>query len=239
MRTLTRILISLVSVICVAQKATFFGSNTNVFVPIALISHANGAASGVTVTTGNMNCTGANALVAAVTYNDTGSPTITVSDSSSNVWHSITVQLYDSSVGAIQLWYSYGAAVSSVQTVTVADSVGLLGVAAGCFSNVKGTSANDQSNGATNANSSTTTIQPGSITPTQANELVVTVLGDTDSTATTPSGYTIVDGVVFNGTTNFGTHLAYQVQTTATATNPTWTISSAFNAASILSLFHN
>lgn len=69
-------------------------------------------------------------------------------------------------------------------------------------------------------------LAPGSITPSQDNELVLTSAsmnsGQT-ATGSAPSGYTLTDAQIFQNSVNIGIELAYQIQTTATATNPTWT----------------
>jgi hypothetical protein len=91
------------------------------------------------------------------------------------------------------------------------------------FSGVKQTSPFDQING---SNGFASTLQPGSITPTENNELVVALLGINSSG--TPmsinSGFTETNTEInFGAGDHYGGCMAYIIQTTAAAVNPTWT----------------
>lgn len=81
----------------------------------------------------------------------------------------------------------------------------------------------DQINSATNT--STLTIQPGSITPSQAGSLIITdlCLNYTAPTPTIDSGMTEIDYINFNSGNYFGGDAAYFVQGAAAAFNPIWT----------------
>lgn len=95
----------------------------------------------------------------------------------------------------------------------------------------------DQINSTWNGSgASALTQQPGSVTPTTGNQLVVTGEGDfnntgTGATKTVSAGYTtnLLQNAPVLGTTQ-GAGLAYNVQgATPAATNPTWTLSSTTN----------
>lgn len=68
-------------------------------------------------------------------------------------------------------------------------------------------------------------VQPGSITPSNANSLVVSGCSPADGTSGAPTvsaGFTITDSLAYLGGNAEGGAQAYQIQTTATAANPTW-----------------
>lgn len=68
-----------------------------------------------------------------------------------------------------------------------------------------------------------TTIQPGSITPAEGNELVITAVCYEVLTVSINGAFTITDQVSALGGTSEGLALAYLIQTSAAAVNPTWT----------------
>lgn len=77
----------------------------------------------------------------------------------------------------------------------------------------------DQENGAQINN---TTAQPGSVTPTEDNELLVVAEGhSTSGTIAVDSGFGSLRQVDFAGGQNFGVAMASLLQTTAGAVNPT------------------
>ena len=79
----------------------------------------------------------------------------------------------------------------------------------------------DQQNGNTAA--SGTTYQPGSVTPGSANELIVSLLfGAGSGTTTIDSSFTISDQLASTANAMAG-GMAYLIQTSAAAVNPTWT----------------
>src|SRR5262245_10986547 len=72
------------------------------------------------------------------------------------------------------------------------------------------------------------TAQPGSVTPTQDNEVLISgYCNDSNSgqVGTIDSSFTIGDTVAFLGSAHFGAGSAYKIQTTAGAENPTWSLS--------------
>ncbi len=80
--------------------------------------------------------------------------------------------------------------------------------------------------------------QPGSITPTANNELVITAVNAGTSTAAPiiSAGYTVSSSINFTTGRHFASGLAYSLQTLATTTNPTWTYgSSTISAQNIVS----
>jgi hypothetical protein len=189
---------------------------------ITLVDHI-GAASADTfsVTTGAINSTGANFLAAAVA-DLTTHPGTDPSDSKGNSWTVLT-ETTVSNV-RLRLMYAKNATTGSGHTFTASSAEAEFPAAAfAAFANVHTVTPFDVENGG--STSGGTTVQPGSITPGTDHELVLTGVGisGTPSTMSIDGGYTITDEVDFNGGVNFGVALAYLVQTSAAATNPTWT----------------
>lgn len=203
---------------------------------IALVTNVEASASGSqNVTTGSIDTTGANLIViAACTYNLGSGPTVT--DSKSNTWAPLTkYQLANATT--LRLYYCENPTVGSGHTFTVSTSLDYPSVCVAAFSGVKTSSSFDVENGTANASSST--IATGSVTPSEDNELVITgfCFGNT-GTASIDNGFTITGQKQYNSSVNMGGALAYKIQTTAAAVNPTWTISgSPFQLATGIATF--
>lgn len=204
---------------------------------VALVSHTSVASSGgANVTTAGINTAGATLLVAVIGFLSAGGRTMSLTDSNSNTWSQLT---QNDGTLANQTYYAVNPTVGAGHTFTGTNggttAYGSLCVAA--FSGVVTTTPFDQSNGAQNASS--TTQQPGSITPSANNELVVTTLENNTplNTLTINGSYSITDQVTAVGGNTVGSGLAYWVQTTATATNPTWTQSVASAANLVIMSF--
>lgn len=80
--------------------------------------------------------------------------------------------------------------------------------------------------------SGTTTVQPGSITPSQANEVIVSLVGLNGASTSIGINSSFLEAVdvpeiSFASGSNYGGQMAYLIQTTAAAVNPTWTRNSA------------
>ncbi len=84
-----------------------------------------------------------------------------------------------------------------------------------------------------------TTLQPGSVTPSENNELIVTGLGFYPSgVLSVNSSFTISDQVNYVSSAAMGLGAAYLVQGTAGAVNPTWTDSTtATSLAAVIATF--
>jgi len=186
---------------------------------IVLVAHAAVSPGG---TTGAVNTTGANLIVIAATDSNGAPPTVT--DNQSNTYTSITTKA-DGSTQQINLWYCLNPTVNASHTFTVSGSFPSLTAAA--FSGVKASGALDQHNNTGNTAASTT-VQPGSITPTSDNSLVITaagIAGAAGATLSVNNSLSITDQKPFTAGTNYGTGLAWIVQGAAAAINPTWTLS--------------
>lgn len=190
---------------------------------IALISHSSAVSSGTAATTAAINNTGANFLIMAC-IGQNGN-VLTPSDSLTNTWAGLTQQ--SDTISVVKFFYVENATVGASQTFTCTSTSVAVTTLAASFSNVHTSSSFDVQNGAADTGASQTTMQPGSVTPGVNNELLVTALNWSNSSVTTvsiDSSFTITDTRDYSGGTNFGGSMAYFVQGTAGALNPTWTM---------------
>lgn len=178
----------------------------------------NTSAAGLSaVTTPAVNTTGADLLVIGLACDPTYATTPT--DSKGNTWTKAATD-YTNTV-EVQLWYSVPTTVGTSHTFTAPGAVvGSIFVQA--FSGAKQTSPLDQQTGNTAVS---TTIQAGSITPSNDNSLLVGLMGISAAGApmSIDGGFTETNEQDFVGGTNYGGAMSYLIQTTATAANPTFT----------------
>lgn len=185
-----------------------------------------------TTTTTAIDTSGANLIVVGVSHQTGTGPTIT--DSASNTWTALTESNIASGVGA-KMYYCYAPTTSSSHTFTDGSggsaTVGVLAVSGATSSPF------DLETGATST--ATTTVQTGSITPSLANELLVTMFGF--NAAGTPtsinSSFTKIGEVDFLSGNHYGGAMGYLVQTTAAAVNPTWTRTNSQSQATRIASF--
>jgi len=143
-----------------------------------------------------------------------GVPPNTVTDSKSNSYTALNAISNTLS----QLFYVSVPTVGSGHTFTAASLVGNLQVEA--WSGAASSSPFDVQNATVGT---ATTVQPGSITPSQNNSLIVTGVGAQNTqTFSINSSFTISDQWGGSGNAVPGA-MAYFVQSTAAAINPTWT----------------
>lgn len=142
-----------------------------------------------------------------------------ISDSKGNTWTFIAN--YDFfGQGHVWLMYVKSPTVGSGHTIT--SGTNRSAIAVGGFSGSDLTAPFDTQTGQ-NVSSGSSTIQPGSLTPSVNNCLVVSGLYFESGTLTSiGSGFTIFDT---QNPGNSAVSLAYKVQTTAGAENPLWTMS--------------
>lgn len=179
---------------------------------------AAGSTSSTAVTTGSVDTTGATFMVVWVaSYKNATFPTLT--DSKSNTWTAASLR---TCAGPFCAWgkffYVNNPTVGSGHTFTVTCSGSCYpSVEAQAFSgNLTTATPFDQESGGTAA-------QPGSITPSVANSLLVTAYAtDTVDTLTVDSGFTISDQITFVSGQRFGSAMAYLIETSIAAQNPTW-----------------
>jgi hypothetical protein len=152
------------------------------------------------------------------------SPTV----SGSQTWDLVRTQ--DNGFSAFASLYrtADGSSFSSSDTITVSLSSGLVGIAATFFSGGATSAIDDQANSAGGVFGSS--LQPGSITPTVPDTLVIScaMVSDSQDTASIDGGFTLPSDAHVAGTaSSFGVGIAYLRQTTAAASNPLWTFTDA------------
>lgn len=168
-------------------------------------------------TTSAIDTSGADALIAVVAWSPSnGEPTLT--DSKGNTWTLRNIATGGFGGEANRIFDCIGPTVGTGHTFTLTGSSADTGIAVLACSGVKQTSPYDQSN--QNDFASGATMNPGSVTPTEDNELIVCGLSTIQvSTASIDGGFTELGYLTAS---NRGIDLAYLIQTTAAAANPTW-----------------
>ena len=168
-------------------------------------------------TSAAVDTTGANLIVITI-----GSGTdITITDSEGNTYTTAVARTGSTFGGRARIAYVYNPTTSASHTWTASGSGEAVAICVRWYSGAA-SSPLDQTN---SSQGSGGTRQPGSITPSEDNCLVVTGVGVfTVSTATIDSGYTVQGTLVGSSSFSWGMSLADIIQTTATATNPTWTV---------------
>lgn len=182
-------------------------------------------------TTSAIDTTGATLLVVAVPDEFVGSVTLT--DSKGNSWSTFD----DGQEVTTRIFYAVNPTVGTGHTFTIGPSSSFSACVVGAFSSVKTTSPFDQSNTARNTSPSTT-IQPGSITPSEDNELIVSAIHwNSTATVSINESMTIIAQTTFNGSAHWPVALAWKQQSTAAAINPTWTLSSSTESYALIASF--
>lgn len=196
-----------------------------------LVNSVSATPGGTGGTTAAIDTTGADFLVMVVAWYV--APTTTPSDSKSNTWVGGTIQTVNNQ--SCRIFYSYNPTVGTGHTFTFSSASSIYpAIQVLAFSGLV-TSATpfDQQNG--NTNTSSTTIQPGSVTPTRNNELLIAGCCHEQASYTIDSGFTEAFDIAYSGSVNMGGSAAYLIQSALAAINPTFTLagSSANNAAAI------
>lgn len=195
---------------------------------IALVAHAAASSlTGTGVSTGAIDTSGASLIVIATALFATS---VIPGDSKSNTW--TPLNSYLGSFGAVRLWYCSNPTVGHGHTFAVFGvDPNYPAIAVAAFSGVVVPGPFDVQNGHFTGDTSG---QPGSITPGQNNELLITaVFARNGVPSSIDSGFTVTDLVNFSSG-GLGIGMAYLVETSATAKNPTWT-GTGLNATSIAS----
>lgn len=185
------------------------------FAHIASATTAYGESGG---TSGLINSTGATLGVIVIGYYVGGTPS--VSDSKGNTW---TPRTAYSGTGepAIRIYYSALTSVGASHTFTVSGSGIYAAICASVFSG--GTVYGQESGSTANA----ATKQPGSITPAENNELLISGVISNDGTESQPTfgvdgGFAKTHNQLYFSSNCYAVAMGYLIQTTAAAANPTW-----------------
>lgn len=184
-------------------------------------------------TTTAIDTTGADFFIVAVssyTVGTGGSETVT--DSVGNTYTALTAKS-NASYETIRLFYSYGSPHAS-HTFTYSDTSCYAHVAVIAFSGSHATPF-DQQNGV-DSTGAVTTLSPGSVTPSENDELVICALGmysNWNVSLSIDSGFTIEK----SATAILSVAIAYKIQTTAGAENPAWSWTTARSSSTVIATF--
>lgn len=189
-----------------------------------LITNVNGRSTNQNdVTTATADSTGADLLVYGLASDNAKNADGTISDSKSNTINGLTAAQTPDNTLAARIYYAAGAITvggSHTATYSKTGSYPSLGMAA--FSGAAASPADLESNGGSNSAAS---IQAGAgFTPSEANCLVIAILDtfdDRTGTLAIDGGFTILDNVAPTANA-MGYAIAYLIQTSAAAANPTW-----------------
>ncbi len=176
-----------------------------------------------TVTTDAINTTGANLIVIGIAWYTGGGTPCTPTDSTGmNTWSPLTTYGSLGTSGA-KLFYAYNPTTSSTQTFTCSSATSFPVISVQAWAGAKAAPF-DLESGANTAASAAVQASP-SITPTEDNEVVIAVCSHNDTNFSIDSGYTESDKIAISPGAAIGSLMAYLVQTSAAATQPTCTAS--------------
>lgn len=174
-----------------------------------------------TATSGAIDTTGASLIIACSFGLDSA-----FSDNQSNVWDtSITTQTL---TGGLKLvcYFKASPTTNAAHTFTVTGTNKFYSAQIVALTGTHLTAPLDQQAGAF-SDTDVATFQGGSITPSEDNCVVISFLGtQAGNTQIIDSPFTIAIQIGTNGSGQ-GSGIAYDIQTTATARNPTWTFNSS------------
>lgn len=176
------------------------------------------------VTTTAIDTVGASLIVACIA--DYGGATASVlTDSAGNIW-TVDTERIQAAGGRIRIAWVAGPTTSATHTFTATQTGSFPALAVRVFAGTHATPSDAAGTGA-NTPLGTTTAQPGSITPSEDNELVVVCTATSNSSVaavpTINGGFSTPDAIAFVPSVNIGVGLSYLIQTTAAAANPLWT----------------
>ncbi len=146
----------------------------------------------------------------------------TLSDSAGNSWTKWTSQTDQSGTNYIAYYSCVNPITSATHTFTLTGTGCQPSVSVAAFSRANWViEGNNSGNG---GSSSETTVQPGSLTPAIANEVVVSgVMANSGTSLSISAGWTIAGQNGFSSGNYLAGGIAYQIQTAAASSNPTWT----------------
>lgn len=189
-----------------------------------------------TGTTSEIDTTGSDFLVVFISWYvfDMGTPTFT--DSKGNMWNALNQYQSTNNFWATRLYWSVPTSVGTGHTITGGGEAGTF-TALGFLrcSGVKQVSPLDQQTG-NNAVGADTNVQTGSITPTENNQLFVTVVSNSGSNNQPDSSFFLVDNIDY-AAPPVGAGLAFKIQTTGGAENVTWSWTGSANRTAAMATF--
>lgn len=198
---------------------------------ISVIASGNAAGTTGSATTSAANTVGANCIVVTGSY----ASAATLTDSLGNTWTQLAVQVSGSYV--LKMWYCLNPITGSAHTFTLAGSNSFPNISFVAASGVASVFAQNPVAGATVAGSSVTSLQPTSQTPPVNGALLVTgATFGSGTAAAINSGFTALT-TSFNPGITIGGGIGYLVQAAAAPIDPTWSWTTASNAAVAMAYF--
>ncbi len=202
-------------------------SNSNYY-PISIIAHtAAGSTNGTSVTTSSIDTSTANLIIISISSTSgTNVPT----DSKGNTWTLIRTDT--ASTLRCKMFYCVNPTVGTGHTFSTGSST-FPTICVLAVNNANATPL-DQQNGNTTL-SNVNSLASNSVTPGQNMEIIVTAIGTGNAYATISinSGFIISDSVSLVGSQHVTGGLAYKIQSTAGAENPTWSWTTLATTAAI------
>jgi hypothetical protein len=204
------------------------------FVPVNSISASLGSNGG---TTGTIDTTGADLIVVHVGKFDGatgGASGGTLSDSKSNAWTPGTLQ--DGTDAVSRIFFCEFPTVGSGHDFTFSNTSSFSTIEVLAFSGAKIAGSYHSENGATGSG---TSLQPGSVTPSENGSLIFTgkCWNASISSLSINSSFTLQEEDPYGAGVNMGAAAAYLIQGTAGAVNPTWSWSGSASAAATIAVF--
>jgi len=204
---------------------------------IRAVAHGFAQSGNATSVVATVDTSGCSGLVVGVVDISTTSSTLV--DLGSNIWTPLTAQPLGSAQRT-QLYFCANPIVGSGHTFIVTSNSGnsFPSVAIEGFSGTGALSPFDIENGSATIGSFTSS-QPGSVSPTVDGELIITFIGNANATtvATPDLGFTRTDGAVTSAGLAYGFAMAYLIQTTKGAVNPTWSWTANDDKNSVIACF--
>lgn len=188
--------------------------------------------------TAAMDSTGADLLVAVVSQ-WAGATDTTVTDNKSNNWTGGALTGRGSNTGRTRIWWCKPTSVGSGHTFTSNNAADIYGTIIGMAFSGAHASPFDVENG-NGADIAVTSTQPGSVTPSQANSLIIAACSPADQSLFPygiDSGFTEADEVEGVTSTIEGLIAAYLIQGAAAAVNPTFSWTVATNPGAAIAVF--
>lgn len=202
-----------------------------------LIAASGNSASGANATTSvGADTTGASTLIIACSWYSATTATIVASDSKGNTWSALAKATSSGAVSSAQLFYvnSSTPTVGSAHTFTCSGTGTFTSIGYQAWSGGAVAPAESNNIGIDGGNAQ----QPGSLTPTRNGSLLVTALATFNGTTISINGgYTANYTSSFIGGSSEGGAMAYLVQDTAAASNPTWTSAASTDVAAVIAVF--
>lgn len=198
------------------------------------IAHAIAAGINGATTTG-VDTSSATFIVLTFHWFTGTTPTVTVSDSKSNIWTSRPAFDNGNALKG-QIFYCVNPTVGSGHTFSISGASTYSVIAASAWTGNDATPFDvDNASGVTSG----TTCSTGSITPGQPDSLVITAAGGCffGGNWSVDSGFTESDDLAGDGASRQGGAQAYLIQGAAAAVNPTWTNGVGGNIVGLIAAF--